>query len=80
MTDYEQALEHFQNSNYAKSLRFIDSEEDMLLYAEIERLSELVGDHTDGMIGGKLGQVLSNYEDRIMDELAMKAAEEVEAE
>lgn len=75
MTDYEQALEHFREAEYAQALRYIPKDEEMELYAEIERLSELLGDFSDGMIGGKLGQVVSNYEGRIIDDLARKASE-----
>lgn len=72
--NYEAALEHFQNNRYGRAAQEIDADEDMHLRAELERLAELLGDHSD-VIGGKLGQVISNYGDRLIDELARKASD-----
>ena len=72
--NYEAALEHFQSNRYGRAAQEIDADEEMDLRAELERLSELLGDHSD-VIGGKLGQVLSNYGDRLIDELARKASD-----
>jgi len=74
-SDYEGALEALQENKYGGAANQISSDQDMKLKAELERLNELVGNHSK-MIGGKLGQVISNYEDRLIDDLAKKASEE----
>ena len=74
--NYEAALEHFQSNRYGRAAQEIDADEDTDLRAELERLGELLGDHSD-VIGGKLGQVISNYEDRLIKELARKASDRV---
>jgi hypothetical protein len=72
--NYKAALEHFQKNRYCRAAQKIDVDEDMDLRAELERLGELLGNHSD-VIGGKLGQVISNYGDRLIDELARKASD-----
>ena len=74
--NYEAALEHFQDNRYGRAAQEIDADEDMDLRAELERLGELLGNHSY-VIGGKLGQVISNYGDRLIDELARKASDGV---
>jgi hypothetical protein len=74
-SDYEGALEDLQNHKYNAAANQIASDEDMKLKAELERLGELMGNHSKH-VSGKLGAVLSNYEDRLIDELAKKASEE----
>jgi hypothetical protein len=47
------------------------------LKGELERLDELIGSRSQ-MVSGALGAVLSNYTDRLIDDLAKKAHEEGE--
>lgn len=75
ISDYEAALELLQNHRYKAASNQITSEEDQKLKAELERLGELMGDHSKH-VSGKIGQVISNYEDRLIDELAKKASEQ----
>ena len=75
ISDYDGALQALQNQKYKAAANQLNSDEDMKLKAELERLGELMGNHSQ-MVGGKLGEVLSNYEDRLLDELAQKASEE----
>lgn len=77
VSDYEGALELLQNQKYKAASNQLTWDEDSTLKAELERLGELIGNHSE-MVGGKLGQVLSNYEDRLIDELAKKASGEGE--
>jgi len=73
-SDYEGAIEALQNQKYTAAANQISKDEHATLKAELERLGELMGNHSN-MVGGKLGEVLSNYEDRLIDELAEKASE-----
>ena len=64
--DYEQAINCVREEKFHKALNHLHGLEDMSLYAEIERLAYLK-------------DAVSNYSDRIMDELAKKH-DEVEKE
>jgi uncharacterized protein YbgA (DUF1722 family) len=79
ISDYEGALELLENHRYNAAANQIISDEDGKLKAELERLGELIGDRSKH-VSGKLGQVISNYEDRLIDELAEKASEQSEGE
>lgn len=80
-SDYEQALEALQNQNYEEAANHIRSSEDkdvgidgVYLEGELERLDELVGSHSE-MVSGALGGVLTNYTDRLIDDLLKKIHE-----
>ncbi|QLG62023.1 hypothetical protein [Halorarum salinum] len=73
-TFYEDAVTYVQNNKYGAAAEALSKTGDSQLQAECERLSELMGNHTE-MLGGTLGQVISNYTDRLLDELARKADE-----
>ena len=73
MTDYKTALEQVRKHNYRTALEYLDPEEDMNLYAEIERIADWVGGSP--LVDGVTGQVLSNYQDRLIDDLAKKHSE-----
>lgn len=49
------------------------------LKGELERLHELIGSRSE-IVSGSLGGVLSNYIDRLIDDLAKKAHKEGENE
>lgn len=66
------ALEHLRNHEYEKALEYINKDHYMELYAEVQRIHELVGEN---QVSGKLGQVISNYTDRLIDDIAKKLDE-----
>lgn len=63
MTDYEKALERIQNQEFLQALDHIDSETDMQLYAEIQRLA-----YTQDMI--------NNYTSRLINDLTKEIADQ----
>lgn len=60
--EYEKALEHVQNQEFFKALAYLNKEEDKELFAELDYLASAV----------------SNYQDRLVDDLAKKISEEGE--
>ena len=71
----ESALECLENNKYGAGANMLSKTDESELQAEFERLDELLGNHSE-MVGGKLGSVIGNYEDRLIDELARKISEE----
>jgi hypothetical protein len=61
-SNYEQALEHIQNQEFHQALKKLDSAHDTTLYAEVERLAYT-------------SDAISNYADRLIEELAKKISE-----
>ena len=75
----ESSIELIQEGKYGAAAKQLGKIDESQLQAECERLNELVGNHSE-MLGGKLGEVISNYEDRLIDELAQKAYKEGDME
>jgi len=59
---YDLALECVQDERFHEALEHLDKEEDMELYAEVEKIASA-------------RDAISNYQDRLIDDLAKKSSE-----
>lgn len=73
MTDsnYQAVIQGINDQDYKTALENIDSEEDMKLYAEIEALKDMTLAGEEKLNDTEI-RVVSNYEDRIIQQLARK--------
>jgi hypothetical protein len=62
-SDYEKALDFIQDEKFGRAKEHISKEDDMNLYAELERLSFAQN-------------AVSNYADRLIEDLAERLSEE----
>lgn len=69
MSHFQKALRAAQNENYGSAADHLSETEEFELEAEFERLEQLLGNNTN-LLSGKLGQVISNYNERLIEELA----------
>lgn len=69
---YDEIIGYAEQANYGEAAEKLRQVGDEKLAAEFERLSELVGNYAE-MVSGALGHVISNYEDRLLDDLARKS-------